>query len=150
MIHNPEFAWELPHEAGKQSAYQILVASSKEFIIADTGDVWDSGKISSDKSIDVTFNGEPLKAGETYFWKVKIWEENNLETPYSKFQSFKMGQQEKSITSANSIQLDKIAPVNFKQTSTNSYFIDFGKDAFANMEFDYKTNVERYFDCAYR
>lgn len=137
----PEFAWELPTQSVKQLAYQIVVSSSKELLENDNGDVWDSGKTISNNSINVTFNGNQLKFGETYFWKVKIWNANNIETPFSKYQTFKIGKQEKLITSVNSFQINKIQPQHTKQINTNSYFLDFGKDAFANLQIKYKTDL---------
>src|SRR5215469_13807220 len=43
-----------------QTAYQILVASSLKRIAADTGDLWDSGKVASDKSASVEYAGKAL------------------------------------------------------------------------------------------
>jgi len=36
----PEFSWIVPDVAGKQTAYQILVSSSKELLARDIGDLW--------------------------------------------------------------------------------------------------------------
>lgn len=135
----PEFGWELPLAIKYQSAYQILVASSKENLRNNIADIWKSGKIISSQSINVTFKGESLKFNQHYFWKVKIWDENDIETSYSKTQSFKIGKQEKLITSANSFQIDTISPKIFKKRSETSYFIDFGKAVFSNLELEYKT-----------
>ena len=135
----PEFAWELPRAAVQQWSYQILVASSKEFIENDNGDIWNSGKIESSNSVNIAFNGATLEVGETYFWKVKIWDINQKETQFSEIQRFKTGVKKGVITSANSFQIDKIKPTKIQKTSNNSYFIDFGKDAFATLKFNYKT-----------
>ncbi|WP_405605814.1 alpha-L-rhamnosidase C-terminal domain-containing protein [Polaribacter sp. Asnod1-A03] len=138
----PEFAWELPNTITAQSAYQILVASTQEFLEQDQGDVWDSGKVVSNQSIDIEFKGTALKVGNTYFWKVKIWDEKNKEAKYSAYQSFKIGTQKNFITSANKFQIEKLNPVEFKKLSKDSYFLDFGKDAFATLEFNYKTKIK--------
>ena len=37
----------------KQTAYQVLVASSEELLKQDKGDLWNSGKVESDQSIQV-------------------------------------------------------------------------------------------------
>ena len=44
----------------RQTAYQILVASSEELLKNDKGDLWDSGKVESDKSIQVEYTGKVL------------------------------------------------------------------------------------------
>src|ERR1035438_6732339 len=58
----PRLSWMLQSgERGvKQSAYQILVATSEAKLTPDKAALWDSGKISSDESILVPYAGKPL------------------------------------------------------------------------------------------
>src|ERR1051325_2222096 len=44
----------------KQTAYQILVACTEARLKSDRGDVWDSGKVESDQSIQLPYAGRPL------------------------------------------------------------------------------------------
>ncbi|WP_199271526.1 alpha-L-rhamnosidase C-terminal domain-containing protein [Cellulophaga sp. L1A9] len=138
----PEFAWELPSTIVEQSAFQVLVSSSKIAVENNNGDVWDSGKIASNQSIDIEIKGTGLDVGQTYFWKVKVWDEKNTESLYSEFQSFKIGVRKDIITSANSFKIEHIKPVVFKQITDSSYFIDFGKAVFSTLEFNYKTTIQ--------
>ncbi|MDB2385022.1 family 78 glycoside hydrolase catalytic domain [Polaribacter sp.] len=135
----PEFAWELPEGVSEQNAYQIIVASTRELINKDSGNIWDSEKVLSNNSVNVTFAGKPLEVGKTYFWKVKVWGEKNEETSFSKVQNFTIGKQKNTITSANLFQIDSIKPLKYNKTGNSSYVIDFGKDAFANLHFYYNT-----------
>ena len=96
--NQPEFAWEVPNAAISQSAYQILVVSSKENMESNTVDVWDSGKVLSNQSINVEYKGKSLKVGNTYFWKVKIWNEEGKESAFSKAQRFTIGAKKNIIT----------------------------------------------------
>jgi alpha-L-rhamnosidase len=57
----------------KQTAYQVLVASTSEFLAKDQGDLWDSGKVESDQSIHVAYAGKALVSGQQCYWKVKVW-----------------------------------------------------------------------------
>jgi alpha-L-rhamnosidase len=57
----------------KQTAYQILVASSEELLKNDTGDLWDSGKVESDQSVHVEYAGKPLGSRMQCYWKVRVW-----------------------------------------------------------------------------
>ena len=57
----------------RQTAYQILVASSEDLLKKDTGDLWDSGKVASDRSVHVDYQGKPLASGMLCHWKVKAW-----------------------------------------------------------------------------
>lgn len=138
----PEYAWIVPKEAVSQKAYQLLVASSKEKIDNNTGDVWDSGQVRKNTSTNITHQGKPLEAGKTYYWKVRIWDVDNRTGEYSETQSFKVGSAkntEGGISTSNFFQIERIKPKSLTKTGANSYFIDFGKDAFANMEIQYVT-----------
>ena len=44
----------------RQSAYQILVASSREFLACGNGDLWDSGKVASDATNQIAYAGKDL------------------------------------------------------------------------------------------
>ena len=87
----PEYGWVISKGAVLQSAYQILVATSKEIINNNNGDLWDSGQVKDNTSLNVEHNGGLLKEGETYFWKVRIWDKDNRLSRYSGSRSFKMG-----------------------------------------------------------
>ncbi|MFG6686813.1 family 78 glycoside hydrolase catalytic domain [Mariniflexile sp. HNIBRBA6329] len=137
----PEFGWTVPLGSKFQSAYQILVASNKASIDANNGDVWDSGQVRSLKSTDVAYNGKPLQVGKSYFWKVRIWDEENRLVDYSEAQKFTIGQSDSYIISTeNKFIIDKIKPSKFEKRE-DVYFIDFGKAAFATMEFTYKAKT---------
>lgn len=57
----------------KQSAYQVLLASTSELLAKDQGDLWDSGKVDSDQCIAVRYAGAPLVSETNYYWKVRVW-----------------------------------------------------------------------------
>jgi len=44
----------------KQTAYQVLVASTPELLAKDQGDLWDSKKVASDQSIQVEYGGQAV------------------------------------------------------------------------------------------
>ncbi len=76
----PRLSWKLetgnlkPERGIKQSAYQVLVASSPERLAKEQGDVWDSGKVASEQSTHVTYDGKPLQASTYHYWKVRVWD----------------------------------------------------------------------------
>ena len=134
----PEFGWTVPIGSKFQSAYQILVASNKEIINANNGDLWDSERISSTQSTNIEYGGKPLEAGKTYYWKVRIWDEENRLVDYSEVQKFTTGKSDNYIISTeNKFVVDKVKPVSFENRG-DFYFIDFGKAAFATIDFNYK------------
>jgi alpha-L-rhamnosidase len=85
----PEYSWKIPKEAVSQNAYQILVASSKEMLDFNHGDVWNSGQIRSKTYENIEQKGKLLVPGAKYFWKVRIWDKDNRLTDYSEVQEFK-------------------------------------------------------------
>jgi alpha-L-rhamnosidase len=75
----------------KQTAYQILVASSAEALAADRGDLWDSGKISSPETAQIAYAGQPLASGQGAYWKVRVWDNNSETSNYSDTATWEMG-----------------------------------------------------------
>ena len=91
-VRNPRFSWCLSHpERGElQSAYRIVVASGREELDGDRGDLWDSGKVLSEQSVNVPYAGKPLKTAQKCFWKVKTWDKEGREGPWSEVGTFEM------------------------------------------------------------
>lgn len=76
----------------KQVAYRILVASSPENLNANYGDMWDSGRVCSDQTIHVEYNGATLQSGQRLWWKVKTLELfSGKASPWSTNAFFQMG-----------------------------------------------------------
>ena len=95
-ISKPSLSW-LFETAGtslrgqKQSAYQVLVASRPEILARDSGDLWNSGLVKSDQSIQVLYNGLSLNSRARCFWKVRVSDiEGNL-SKWSAVASWEMG-----------------------------------------------------------
>ena len=134
----PEFSWIVPTGAEFQKGYQILVASSKELIDKNIGDVWDSGNTRSNQSVDVEFGGGALKSNTNYYWKVRIFDGDNRISEYSDAQEFSTGSFGGDITTQNYFTVEYIQAANNVKRSDGSYFIDFGKAAFATLQINYK------------
>ncbi len=91
-VTTPRFSWQANTEQRgmKQLAYQIIVASSQTLLDKGEGDLWNSGKISSDKSHLVSYAGKILQSRQRCFWKVKVWA-NNGEEKWSDVARFSVG-----------------------------------------------------------
>lgn len=79
-VEQPRLSWVIGESSRKtaarsqkQTAYQVLVASSEALLEKDKGDLWDSGKVASDQSVHVQYRGVPLKSQQQCFWKVRAW-----------------------------------------------------------------------------
>ncbi len=81
----PLFSWQLqdPGEAARQTAYRIEVASKPAMLTGSKPDVWDSGRITSDKSLGVVYGGPALAASTRYYWRVDVWDKDGKLYPAS-------------------------------------------------------------------
>jgi alpha-L-rhamnosidase len=89
----PYFGW-LDNDTNAneiQSGYEVLVASSAAKLDGNVGDVWDSGKVSSDQENHVVYAGTPLGADTAYFWKVRTWDREGNAGAYSASGTFAVG-----------------------------------------------------------
>jgi alpha-L-rhamnosidase len=89
----PRLSWTLESSdrGQKQTAYRVLVARSIEALQADRGDLWDSGKVESNQSVNVIYAGAVLVSGQRCFWKVKVWDKNGESSDWSVPSSWEMG-----------------------------------------------------------
>ena len=85
----PRLSWELPWagRGRRQSAYQIIVSSRPN----RPGDLWETGKVSSELSTGVVYSGQPMPAGQRCFWQVRAWDESGQPSPWSKPARWSMG-----------------------------------------------------------
>ncbi|MFK5972221.1 MAG: alpha-L-rhamnosidase C-terminal domain-containing protein [Flavobacteriaceae bacterium] len=84
----------------------MLVASSLDKLDKGVGDLWDSGSVESDKSLNIAYNGSALKLRTQYFWKVRISDASGTMTAWSTPTSLTMGMLSQDDWQANWIQSD--------------------------------------------
>lgn len=86
----PRFSWQLASDrrGAAQTAFRLLVASSLENLRGNAADLWDSGKLESPDSTHVSYAGKPLASDMTCWWKVRVWDERNVPSPFSRAASF--------------------------------------------------------------
>ncbi len=92
-VLSPRLSWELTggSRGTRQTAYQVLVASSADLLAQDHGDVWDSGKVASARSIGVGYAGRELESGERIYWKIRAWDQADQPSPWSSPATWSMG-----------------------------------------------------------
>jgi alpha-L-rhamnosidase len=89
----PRLSWIIQSErrGERQTAYRVLVASTPEILAKDQGDLWDSGKVASDQSIQVEYAGRALTSRQQCFWKVCVWDKDGIKSPWSELALWEMG-----------------------------------------------------------
>ena len=95
-VLRPRLSWRLTtrdatERGQRQTAYQVLVASTPEALARDTGDRWDSGRVQDDQSIQVEYAGTALASGQECYWKVRVWDAEGRASPWSDPARWTMG-----------------------------------------------------------
>ena len=104
----PRLSWiiESPQRGQRQTAYQVLVASSPAALDRDQGDLWDSGKVASDETAQVVYAGKPLASRQVCYWKVRAWDRDGQPSDWSKPARWEMGLLKPADWSAQWIEAD--------------------------------------------
>lgn len=89
----PRLSWEFntAYRGQNQLAYRILVATEAKRLTPGRADKWDSGKIESDQSIQIPYEGDQLDSGERVYWQVRVFDEADRPSPWSEPTSWEMG-----------------------------------------------------------
>ena len=89
----PRLSWNIisSQRGERQAAYQILVASSAERLAQEHGDLWDSGKVMSDRSVLIPYAGSPLSSRQGCWWKVRVWNQQDKASVWSHAGYWEMG-----------------------------------------------------------
>ncbi len=72
-VEKPRFSWQMnsTRQGESQSAYQIIVTN-------ETGEeVWNSGKVTDNTSLNIEYDGEALQPSVRYHWELNVWNQND-------------------------------------------------------------------------
>jgi alpha-L-rhamnosidase len=91
-VRKPRLSWELVSaERGVlQTSYEIRAAVS-EADLAKGKVIWDSGKQSSEASIQVEYGGPALESRRVYYWQVRVADNHRHLSEWSKTAHWEMG-----------------------------------------------------------
>jgi alpha-L-rhamnosidase len=89
-VPNPRLSWQIQSAARNvmQSAYRIQVSIQDDDFV---NIVWDSGKVVSEQSLHVPYDGELLQVKTRYYFRVKIWAQSEIESAWSEPAFWEMG-----------------------------------------------------------
>jgi alpha-L-rhamnosidase len=89
----PHFSWKLHSgELGcRQVYYEIQVASDSLLLIRNEANLWRSGKVRSDASVMVSYQGETLQSRSLCYWRVRSWNQSGKSSGWSRTARFSIG-----------------------------------------------------------
>nr|MDQ2730717.1 glycoside hydrolase family 78 protein [Armatimonadota bacterium] len=82
---HPRLSWviESTRRAQTQRAYRILASSNLQLLSAGRADLWDTGKVHSDETAQISYAGKPLFSGERVYYSVQSWDNAGRPSPWS-------------------------------------------------------------------
>ena len=88
-VLKPRLSWQIQSDGQDvmQTAYEIKVTdqSSKGKLL------WSSGKVESQQSVNVVYEGSALKSMQRVYWQVRIWDNQKKVTAWSESAYWEMG-----------------------------------------------------------
>ena len=153
----PDFGWVVNSDkpGDSQVAYAIMAASSPELLKNEKPDMWNTGKVLTGNSINITYAGQPLSSDASYWWKVKTWNKLGGESKWSTIQKFNIsglnanrewpgqsnwvkltnekGKQFWTMENRHPIDYHDVKSQRTVVRKNGILFYDFGKSAFSNL-----------------
>lgn len=90
---NPSFSWILKSAAkgAGQTAFQIILDPEKNRLKSERDCLWNTGRISSPETLWINYSGPALEPAQKYYWKVRIWDQNDMPSEWSEAAFFITG-----------------------------------------------------------
>ncbi|MBN2415528.1 family 78 glycoside hydrolase catalytic domain [bacterium] len=84
-VEQPRLSWEILSErrGTLQSAYEIQASVTAAGLGRKGAMIWETGKVESDRSIQVRYEGPPPGSGERVYWRVRVWTGDGEPSPWS-------------------------------------------------------------------
>jgi alpha-L-rhamnosidase len=120
----PELSWQL-QSTGPGTAYRGLTQSAYEVQVGSTAgaaDLWDSGKVAGNQSVDIVYAGQPLTSAEQCFWQVRVYDGSNNVSAWSAPAQWSMGLLAATDWTAQWIGYDAAYTLTPQQASNNALF----------------------------
>lgn len=92
-VESPRLSWQIlsDEENLKQAAYEIRVAETPSDLNKKNKLIWSSGKVNSDQSVNVVYEGPQLNSMQRVYWQVRVWDNNNKVSQWSEPAFWEMG-----------------------------------------------------------
>ena len=90
-VQKPRLGWKIesPLRDVMQTAYEVRVGTDKE--LSGKNVVWSSGKVTSDQSVHIAYEGPALQSKQRYYWQVQVWDNQGNTSGWSDVNFWQMG-----------------------------------------------------------
>ena len=90
---SPHFSWKMSNKQNGAAsiAYQILVATELDKLNEQEADLWNTGKMVDESSNSIVYQGKPLATRSLAYWKVRVWNQNDMPSDWSQPTRFGIG-----------------------------------------------------------
>ena len=81
----PRLSWRVEESDAavrgqRQTKYHVLVSTNPMWLMKGTGEIWDSGVVESDQTLNIEYAGNPLESGKAYYWRVYVWDKDGVKS----------------------------------------------------------------------
>ena len=92
-VEKPRLSWQITATQPNvmQEAYEIRVAETKSDVEKGQNLLWTSGKVESDQSINIVYEGPALKSMQRVYWQARVWDNKNKTYDWSVPAFWEMG-----------------------------------------------------------
>jgi alpha-L-rhamnosidase len=113
----PRLSWRVASKQRdeRQTAWEVLAASSEAALAHDNGDLWHSGKVAGDDTTAIVYGGRALVSGEVCHWKARVWDKDGKASDWSEPAVWSMGLLQQTDWKGEWIGYDKM-----RQIATNT------------------------------
>jgi alpha-L-rhamnosidase len=82
---SPRLGWTLASRENNQlqSAYEIMVSDERVALENGEGNIWQTAKVQSQDNVSVRYLGESLKPFTRYFWRIRVYDQNDQASEWS-------------------------------------------------------------------
>lgn len=86
----PRLSWQFvaTQRNQKQTAYELIVSDDLMAIQRQRGNVWQTGKVISEQSLHVEYQGFALKSCTKYYWAVRVYDADSQTSAWSNVATF--------------------------------------------------------------
>jgi alpha-L-rhamnosidase len=89
----PRLSWSVAsaRRGDRQTAYALLVSDDLATLAQDRGTLWDTGRRASDETTAIVYEGQPLRAHQACYWKVRVFDKDGSPSAWSEPAHWSMG-----------------------------------------------------------